>query len=566
MNNHCRTALPQKSGFRLGHGQYRNAVASGQSRTYEILSRIERLSFDPTLPRYGTDLLQQWLSTFEAKLCRTAVVALLTVSFGYAVHAQTPPKVDLPKNLPRMLSKLQTHLDQARTTAKFPGAQVGFTWIDSEARYYSGSVATGISDLEHSARLKTSDRLLAGSVGKTFVATVALMLVEQGKLNLDDKISAWLGNESWFSRLPNSKDITLRMLLNHSSGIPDHVETSAFEKALLKSASREVDYAELIAYVLNKKPLFPAGQGYNYADTNYILAGMIIEKASGKTLYALTDELILKPHNLQRTIPSNALVLPDVSNGYIKGKPVIVNGRFTLNPQWEWAGGGFASTAEDLSRWAAMLYGADILTRKSLDEMFNSTATGDGAKYGLGVMMTSSNWGRTYGHDGEFPGYVSVMRYYPQFHLAVAVMVNASETAAVGQFMSTAVDDFAADIINEFIGRELSLDQQENLKQLATTWLNLIDTERFVESWQQLGNKLKTKYSETTWPKALRPLLSQAGKIKKRTFRSVGYTDSQGETVIVEFESAFANATRARELVTMSQEDGHWRIVSYSIH
>ena len=132
--------------------------------------------------------------------CRIAVVALLTVSFGCAVHAQTTaPKFDLPNNLPRILSKLQTHLDQARTTAKFPGAQVGFTWIDSEAsgtRYYSGSVASGMSDIEHNTPLRNSDRLLAGSIGKTFVAVVSLMMVEQGKLNLDEKISTWLGSHT----------------------------------------------------------------------------------------------------------------------------------------------------------------------------------------------------------------------------------------------------------------------------------------------------------------------------------------------------------------------------------
>jgi D-alanyl-D-alanine carboxypeptidase len=503
--------------------------------------------------------------------CKITLVLLLTVSFGCVVYGQTPAsKFDLPKNLPRILSTLQTHLDQSRGASKFPGAQVGFTWIDSEAsgasRYYSGSVASGLSDIEHKTPLKTSDRLLAGSVGKTFVATVALMLVEQGKLNLDEKISTALGNESWFSRLPNGQSITLRMLLNHSSGIPNHVDLPAFESALYKSASHDIDYSELIGYVLNKKPLFPAGQGYSYSDTNYILAGMIIEKVSGKTLYELVDELILKPRKLERTIPSNALVLPEVSNGYLSNKPVIVNGRFTINPQWEWAGGGFASTAEELSRWAAMLYDGEILKRKSLDEMFSSTTTGDGANYGLGVMITNTNWGKAYGHDGEFPGYLSEMRYYPKFHLAIAVMVNADENPEVSRFVASAADDFAGDIINALVGREISLEQQDNLKQLATSWLNLIDTERYAESWKQLGSKLKAKYNESTWKTALHPLLSQTGKIKRRTFRSVNYSDSQGESVVVEFESSFTNLPSGRETVTMVQEEGQWKIVGYGIH
>ncbi len=504
---------------------------------------------------------------------RIAVVPLLTICLAGVAHAQTAAsKFEVPKNLPRILNKLQTHLDQARTTAKFPGAQVSFTWIDPDApnpeqRYYSGSVASGMSDLEHNTALKNSDRLLAGSIGKTFVAVATLMLVEQDKLKLDEKISTWLGSETWFPRLPNSKDITLRMLLNHSSGIPNHVELPAFEKAMYKSATRNIDYSELIGYVLNKKPLFPAGQGHYYSDTNYILLGMIIEKVSGKTLYGLVDELILKPRKLQRTIPSNALVLPDVSNGYLSGKAVLVNGQFTFNPQWEWAGGGFASSAEDLSRWAAMLYSGEVLTQKSLDEMFNSTTTGDGANYGLGVMITNGNWGKAYGHDGEFPGYLAEMRYYPKFHLAIAVMVNSDETPEVDHFMATAADEFAGDIIKELIGRELSQDQQENLKQLASSWLNLIDTEHFAESWKQLGSKLQAKYNESTWATALRPLLSQTGKIRKRTFRSVSYSDAQGESVIVEFDSSFTKgAATNKETVTMSLEQGQWRIAGYSIH
>jgi len=213
-----------------------------------------------------------------------------------------------------------------------------------------------------------------------------------------------------------------------------------------------------------------------------------------------------------------------------------------------------------------MLYSGDILTRKSLDEMFNSTTTGEGANYGLGVMITSSNWGKAYGHDGEFPGYLSEMRYYPEFHLAIAVMVNSDETPEVERFMATAADSFAGDIIKELIGRELTLDQQESLKQLATSWLNLIDTEHFAESWQPLGKKLKAKYSESTWGSALHPLLSQTGKVKKRTFRSVSYSDPQGESVIVEFDSSFTNASVTKEIVTLAQEDGQWKIVSYSVH
>ena len=101
------------------------------------------------------------------------------------------------------------------------------------------------------------------------------------------------------------------MLLNHSSGIPNHVDDPGFQKKLFKSGNLgDISYEELIAYVLDKKPLFPAGKGFHYADTNYILIGMIIEKYTGKTLYGEITERILKPQRLDRTIPSNRLSLP----------------------------------------------------------------------------------------------------------------------------------------------------------------------------------------------------------------------------------------------------------------
>src|SRR6185295_10836716 len=106
---------------------------------------------------------------------------------------------------------------------------------------------------------------------------------------------------------------------------------------------------------------------------------------------------------LDRTIPSDSVSLSEVANGYVDGEPLIVNDKFKINPQWEWAGGGFASNAEDLARWASLLYGGAVLAPKSLKEMLTSTSTGEGSTYGLGSMVTRSKWGRTYGHDGEFP-------------------------------------------------------------------------------------------------------------------------------------------------------------------
>ena len=130
--------------------------------------------------------------------------------------------------------------------------------------------------------MQPSDRMLAGSVGKTYAAAVALQLCEAGRLDLDAKTARWLSDEPWFPRLPNAEQLTLRQLMNHTSGLRDHVWMPDFHAALAADMQRVWRPEELVAYVLDTEPLFPAGAGWSYADTNYILVGMIIERVTGR--------------------------------------------------------------------------------------------------------------------------------------------------------------------------------------------------------------------------------------------------------------------------------------------
>jgi len=502
-----------------------------------------------------------------------ALILPLLLLIDSVAAAQTPnPPVDgNASKLPPVVERIKARLNGSMARANFPGAQVGFVYVDGQTadgkpRYVSGSVAVGVSDIQTKTPLKTTDRLLAGSIGKTFVASLTLMLVQEGKLKLDDKIQSWLGTEPWFNQLPNAPDITLRMLLNHSSGIENHAEMSSFEKQALKNSARNIKYDELIAYVLKKKPLFPAGQGYNYGDTNYILVGMIIEKVTGRSLYDLIDERILKPYKLARTIPSNSLTLPEVANGYLDDGPVIVNGRFRVNPQWEWAGGGFASTAEELARWGHMLYDGEVLSPGSLDEMIKSTSTGEGAGYGLGVMISRSNFGRSYGHDGEFPGYLSDLRYYTKYRLTVAVMLNSDETPEVSRFMATAVDDFAQIIIGTISNREVSVADQNLLKSLSERWLGLIYGGNMDEAWNLVSDRLNARFTRESWAARMQQFLSQAGRITSRKLVSIFYSDPLTETVTVKYQSSFSKLPSGMETLVYEKEGGEWRVSSYSIH
>src|SRR5574338_515306 len=176
------------------------------------------------------------------------VCLLLTV----AVQAQTGSA--------ELRSALQLKLDEWHKAGSFPGATLGVVLANGE----SFGLAVGLSDRETKTPMLPNDRMLAGSVGKTFAAATALQLIKEGKIGLDDKIEKYLGSEHWFSRLPNAKEITVRQLMNHTSGLVRYEFKDQFTKDLTASPEKVWKPAELLAYLLDEKPPVEAGKGWDY--------------------------------------------------------------------------------------------------------------------------------------------------------------------------------------------------------------------------------------------------------------------------------------------------------------
>ncbi|MBX9579330.1 MAG: beta-lactamase family protein [Gemmataceae bacterium] len=187
-------------------------------------------------------------------MTRTAPALLALAVPAALVPAEQPPAADA--ELAALRQKVQAKLDALREQASFPGASAGFVLADGR----SAGVATGRADVENKVPLKPTDRLLAGSVGKTFVAAVLLQLVEEGKVGLDDPLAKWLGKEEWFGRLPNGPDLTVRRLMNRTSGLPEYFAAKGFAAAVTADPDKVWTPADRIAYVLDAKPLFPAGK------------------------------------------------------------------------------------------------------------------------------------------------------------------------------------------------------------------------------------------------------------------------------------------------------------------
>lgn len=165
-----------------------------------------------------------------------------------------------------------------------------------------------------------------------------------------------------------------------------------------------------------------------------------MEKITHKPLYDQVREQILVPLRLNDTIPSTSRTLPGLVEGYSMPNspfgfsgPTIHDGKFVVNPQMEWTGGGFLSTSTDLARWAKLLYEGNAFDKSMLPVMETGVPakTGKGDEYGLGVQIRHTQFGITYGHGGWFPGYLSEMEYFPDHHTAIAVQINTDDFSKV---------------------------------------------------------------------------------------------------------------------------------------
>lgn len=334
---------------------------------------------------------------------------------------------------------LQAKLDEFHKNGKFAGATLGVCLADGNCF----GLATGFSNLETKTPMKPTDLMLAGSVGKTYAAAVALQLVKEGKINLDDKIEKYLGREKWFLRLPNAREITVRQLMNHTSGLVRYEFKDQFTKDLTANPDKVWKPEELLAYLFDEKAQFEAGKGWDYSDTNYIVLGMIIEKITGKKYYAEATRRILKPLKFERTFPQDRREIKGLIQGYAGEKnpfggtdAMIKDGKFAINPQFEWTGDGMVSNSEELARWAKAIYEGKAFDASLLPQVLGGVAApalGREAKYGLGVIIRLTRAGLTYGHSGYFPGYLTEVMYFPEHKIAVAVQVNTSVSRNLGK-------------------------------------------------------------------------------------------------------------------------------------
>jgi D-alanyl-D-alanine carboxypeptidase len=332
-------------------------------------------------------------------------------------------------------SRFQTVLDSLCSFYDVPGATAAMILPDGTVQ----AVASGFADVESAVPMTPDSRMLAASIGKSFVAATVLALVQENKLSLDAPISTWLGDRPWFSRLAHHDRITLRQLLNHTSGIANHVEQDAFARDLRmrwRQPENPFTPEELISYILNLPSRFEPGDGWAYSDTGYILVGLIIETVTGQSYEQEVTRRFLNPLALTLTEASDQRQLNGLAAGYLSAenvfglpeKTTVSEGVMAWHPGIEWTGGGLVSNPKDLVRWAKALFEGHALSGSYLEDLLQRIPVSSdrpGVFYGLGITIRENGSPEpVYGHRGWIPGTVSSMCYYPQQKSAIAIQIN----------------------------------------------------------------------------------------------------------------------------------------------
>ena len=355
---------------------------------------------------------------------------MIGLAFAGLLHM---PSVNA-KNLPLQV-QVQKLLNSFRRDYGFPGATATYVLPDGQI----GDTAIGLADVRNGTPMTPATRMLAASIGKTFVGATVIALSRKGRLGLDDPVAEWLGDRNWFSRLPNHDTITVRHLLTHSAGLLNHVESAEFRTAfatLQQSGQNPFEPETLVTFILDQPPRFEAGQGWAYSDTGYILLGMIIEAATDQNYFDVVQVRFLDPLNLSQTSASNRPDLLGLANGYMAadnpfGLPPETTSRpgvMAWNPSIEWSGGGFVSTSHDLAVWGAALFGGRAMDGPYLDELLDSVKIDPdlpGIEYGVGISINNGGpLGPVYGHGGWIPGYSSSLRHYADNSVTIAFQIN----------------------------------------------------------------------------------------------------------------------------------------------
>lgn len=353
-----------------------------------------------------------------------SVVALVAVGLAGLTGTSVAGENGIPGT--DLQAVLEAALESAET--KFPGTLM----YVSSAEVGTWTGAAGLGDIETDIPIRPGDKFRAGSIMKTFVSVVTLQLVEEGLFSLDDTLTTVLP-ESVTARFPDSDQITVRMLLNHTSGVPEFL-SEAVNGEILANPTKLWTDDEWLDLAAEKEPYFPPGQGWYYSNTDYILIGLLINEATGRSWREEVRQRVIEPLKLDHTLlpePGDLSIPGNYSHGYYPMNDSLLDVT-DVDPSMAGAAGGSAlvTNAPDLVRFLdALLAGELFENRETLDDMLTFVEAPHDSQlpyaYGLAVeKFTLPSGVEMMGHAGGTAGFYSVVYHLPALKTTVAAMVN----------------------------------------------------------------------------------------------------------------------------------------------
>jgi CubicO group peptidase (beta-lactamase class C family) len=323
-------------------------------------------------------------------------------------------------SLPAALrEKIDAGVRQTLTTTGIPSASIAIVQAGSIAYLQ----AYGDGRIDPRTPAASSMRYSVGSISKQFTAAAVLLLAEQGKLSLDDPVSRFVPN------LTRSNEVTIRNLLSHTSGYQDYWPQDYVPPFMLQPIT-----ADRILDQWARKPLdFDPGIEWQYSNTNFVIAGLIVEKVSGEPLLQFLSEHIFVPLGMKSVmnIDQNRLTETDAT-GYMR----CALGPLRVAPKegkgWLFAAGELAMPAEDLAKWDISIINQTVLRPTSYAQMEKEVLlkNGLGTRYGLGVDVRQEQGERAIEHGGEVSGFTAHNLVFPDQRIAVVVLVNEDSVEA----------------------------------------------------------------------------------------------------------------------------------------
>ncbi|MFG2630581.1 serine hydrolase domain-containing protein [Streptomyces sp. NPDC048473] len=332
---------------------------------------------------------------------RKAVSAAVAVIAGVmAVGALAPPAASAatgPDTVQQSLSAL------VRTDG-MPAALASVKDREGRTRTYTA----GVGDLATGSKVPRDGQVRIGSNTKTFTAVVMLQLVGEGKVGLDATVDTYLPGLVRGEGI-DGRRVTVRQLLQHTSGLPEYTDDLDFTTL----QHRYTEPRDLLDIALKHKADFPPGAKWEYSNTNYLLAGLIIQKVTGRPLGEEITRRVIDRVGLRHTYfpaPGDMTIREPHPKGYFRDSADKPLRDYTeMDPSWGWAAGAIVSTNTDLNRFYTALLGGRLLPAAQLAEMRTTVPAdylGTGARYGLGLASRPLSCGGVYwGHGGDIPGY-----------------------------------------------------------------------------------------------------------------------------------------------------------------